>query len=494
MRGWIALLGLALLAPAALAQAQAPVAAPIGTAALPTGRGAQPLTLAEAEALLVERNLGLIAARRGLDATRAQRLVASALPPPQVSVGSSFGQFNETARGALQGARLLSPSSNINVGLSVLVERGGKRELRTRVADQQIGQAEAQVLDALRTQLFQLRQAFLGALLARANLEVALANRASLDRTEALLRRQLRDGAIPEGDLLRFQASRLQFESDVTGNAQAYAAGIATVAALLAADPAAFAPGAGQIGGPGLVAPGLRGTAAPRQGSAAVPTTVQTILSPVAFDLRGRLDQMPVLGIGREALAEGVASRADVVAAQRQASAADANRQLAEAERSRDVTVNGSWGRSRLSQDLPNSRDQLDAVNSFGLSLSVPIFTRRIVEEISASPPRRPARRRRWRVPRCCRPGPVAAAWAGYEQARALLNLYTSGALGRAEDAYRSAEQAYVAGGRSLLEVLDALRTLNATRIQANQARHAYLLALATLEQASGVSGVAPRL
>ncbi|GGC30656.1 metal transporter [Siccirubricoccus deserti] len=495
MRGWIALLGLALLAPAALAQAQAPVAAPIGTAALPTGRGAQPLTLAEAEALLVERNLGLIAARRGLDATRAQRLVASALPPPQVSVGSSFGQFNETARGALQGARLLSPSSNINVGLSVLVERGGKRELRTRVADQQIGQAEAQVLDALRTQLFQLRQAFLGALLARANLEVALANRASLDRTEALLRRQLRDGAIPEGDLLRFQASRLQFESDVTGNAQAYAAGIATVAALLAADPAAFAPGAGQIGGPGLVAPGLRGTAAPRQGSAAVPTTVQTILSPVAFDLRGRLDQMPVLGIGREALAEGVASRADVVAAQRQASAADANRQLAEAERSRDVTVNGSWGRSRLSQDLPNSRDQLDAVNSFGLSLSVPIFTRRIVEgNLGVATAQAGQAEALARATLLQARTEFAAAWAGYEQARALLNLYTSGALGRAEDAYRSAEQAYVAGGRSLLEVLDALRTLNATRIQANQARHAYLLALATLEQASGVSGVAPRL
>jgi len=42
--------------------------------------------------------------------------------------------------------------------------------------------------------------------------------------------------------------------------------------------------------------------------------------------------------------------------------------------------------------------------------------------------------------------------------------------------------------------VLDGLRVLNATRIQANQARYAYLLALAQLEQASGVSGVAPRL
>jgi outer membrane protein TolC len=496
MRFPVTLLGLALLAPAALAQAPAPVAAPAGTAALPIGRGAQPLTLAEAESLLVDRNLTLIAARRGVDAARAQRLVAAALPPPQVSVGSTVGQFNETARGSIQGARFYSLSNNVNVGLSVLIERGGKRELRTRLAEQQIGQAEAEVLDTLRTQLFQLRQAFLGALLARANLEVALGNRASLDRTEALLRRQLRDGAIPEGDLLRFQASRLQFESDVTGNAQAYAAGIAAVAALLASDPAAFTPGAGQIGGPALATPpGLRAPAGARQGPAAAPTTVQTILSPVAFDVRGRFDQVPVLGIGRDALAEGVASRADVVATQRQASAADANRRLAEAGRSRDVTVNGTWARSRLSQDLPNSRDQLDAVNGFGLSLSVPIFTRRIVEgNVGVATAQSGQADALARVALLQARADFAAAWAGYEQARALLNLYTSGAMNRAEEAYRSAEQAYVAGGRSLLEVLDALRTLNATRLQANQARYAYLLALATLEQASGVSGVAPRL
>jgi cobalt-zinc-cadmium efflux system outer membrane protein len=493
MRVRVALFGLALLAPAALAQAPAPPAAPAGTAALPIGRGTPPLTLAEAETLLVEHNLALVAARRGVDAARAQRLVASSLPPPQVSVGNSIGQFNETARGSIQGARLYSPSNNINVGLSALVERGGKRELRTRVAEDQIGQAEAQVLDAVRTQLFTLRQAFLGALLARANLEVALGNRMSLDRTETLLRRQLRDGAIPEGDLLRFQASRLQFESDVTGNAQAYAAGIAAVAALLAADPAAFTPGAGQIGGAGLPAPSIG--VPPRQGPASAPTTVQTILSPVAFDVRGRFDQVPVLGIGREALAEGVASRADVVAAQRQAGAADANRQLAEAGRSRDVTVNGSWARSRLSQDLPNSRDQLDAVNSFGLSLSVPIFTRRIVEgNLGIATAQSGQAEAIARATLLQARAEFAAAWAGYEQSRALLNLYTSGAMNRAEEAYRSAEQAYVAGGRSLLEVLDALRTLNATRLQANQARYAYLLALATLEQASGVSGVAPRL
>jgi cobalt-zinc-cadmium efflux system outer membrane protein len=499
------LLGVALLAPPALAQAPTPMAAPAvpGTAALPLGKGAEPLTLAAAEQVLIDRNLAVIAARRGVDAARANRLVASSLPPPQVTVGNSFAQFNETQAGAIKGARFLSPSNNIVAGLSVLVERGSKRTLRTRVAEDQIGAAEALVLDAVRTQLYTLRQAFLGALLARANLEVALGNRMSLDRTETLLRRQLRDGAIPEGDLLRFQASRLQFEPDVTTNAQAYAAGVAAVAALLSADPAAFQAGAGQIGALGITptVPGALGAVPPSQraaapsGPASAPTSVRTILSPVAFDVRGRFNEVPQLGIGRDELAKGIDSRADVVAAERQFAAANSNRLLAEAGRSRDVTVNGSWGRSRLSQDLPNSTDQLNAVNSFGIQFSVPIFTRRIVEgNVGVANAQAGQAEAQAQATRLQARAEFAAAWATDEQARALLTLFTGGALNRAEEAYRSTEQAYLAGGRSLIDVLDALRTLNATRIQANQARYAYLLALAQLEQATGVSGIAPRL
>ncbi|SDC17866.1 TolC family protein [Belnapia rosea] len=500
-----ALLGGALLA-GLPAHAQAPAQAPApGSMPLPIGPGARPLTLEDAEAALVDRNLAVLAARRGVDAARAQRLVASSRPSPTVSVGNSFAQFGETRNGALRGARYLSPARNINVGLTVLVERGGKRTLRTRFAERQIEGAEAQVLDALRSQMFLLRQAFLGALLARANLEVALGNRASLDRTEQLLRRQFRDGAIPEGDLLRFQASRLQFEGDVTGNAQAYAAGVAAVAALLAADPALFQPGAGQIPALGInpAATGSLGPPPGQQGGrtgtppgpASAPTAVRTILSPVAFDVRGRFDAIPDLGIGREELAQGVASRPDVVAAERQAAAAAANRQLVEATRSRDVTVDAGWSRSALSQDLPDSRDRLNALNSFGVQLSVPIFTSRIVEgNVAAAAAQQGQADAVARATLLQARADFAAAWAGVEQARALLNLYAGGALGRAEQAYRSTEQAYVAGGRTLLDVLDALRVLNATRIQANQARYAYLLALSQLELASGVSGVAPRL
>ncbi|TCH98054.1 TolC family protein [Roseococcus sp. SYP-B2431] len=473
----LAVLAALCVASPALAQAPPPTArqpreAGAGMQALPLPGQPRVLTLAEAESRLIERNLTVVAAQRGIDAARAQRLVASSLPPMQASIGNTIGEFNETRRNGLQGARLHGPGNNINIGLTVLVELGGKRELRTRFADANIAVAEAQVLDALRIQIFALRQNFIAALAARANLEVALGNRGSLDRTEALLRRQVQDGALPEGDLLRFQASRVPFEADVTTAAQAYAAGVAQVAVALALDAAAPPPPA---------PPGR--------------DPLRVALPALAIDLRGRFDIAPEIGVARGTLGDAVQSRPDVVVAARQASAAGANTSLAEAQRWRDVTVNGGWGRSELSQDLPNSSQPLIASNQFTLNLSVPLFTRQITRgNIGAAQGQQAQSEALARNALLQARADFATAWSACEQARALLRLYTGGALNRAEQAYRSSEQAYLAGGRSLLDVLDALRTLNATRVAANNARANYLTALAQLEFATGVGGLAPRL
>ncbi|MBX6373699.1 MAG: TolC family protein [Acetobacteraceae bacterium] len=429
------------------------------------------LTLEEAERLLVERNLALVAARRGVDVARAQRLVASSPPPPQAAIGNTFGQVWESGR---YGPRILGPNNNLSLGLSIVIERGGKRELRTRLADEQIGVAEAQVLEALRGQVFQLRQAFLGALLARANLDVALANRAALDRTEALLRRQAREGQIPEGDVVRFQASRPAFEADAATAAQNYAAAVAALAALLAEDAAA---GTGETP--------TRAAVRPRTGT----------LTPTAIAPRGRLDANAVPGVTREQLVEAAEHRPDVVAAARAAAAAAANRALAEAGRSRDVTLGLSASRARADQEVPGGGERAAHLDAAGFTISIPIFTGRIVEgNIGIAAAQQAQAEAQARAALLSARADVAAAWAAWEQARALRALYDSGALRRAEEAYAIAERAYLAGGRSLLDVLDALRTLNATRTAANQARYSALLALAMLEQASGVTGLMPRL
>jgi outer membrane protein TolC len=429
------------------------------------------LTLAEAEALLLERNLAVVAARRGIDIARAQALVADTSPSPQIAYNQVAGQWSEAARLRGQfGARGVSPLNNATASLSVVVERGGKRELRTRVAQESVSVAEAQLLDTLRGQLFTLRQVFIAGLQARANLAVAMANRNALNETEALLRRQVREGQIPEADLLRFQASRLPFEQDLAAAAQAYVAAAAQVAALLGADATATRPGA-----------------PPRD-------PVALVLAPLPFDLRGRLDATPPAPPAREQLADAVATRPDVVAAQRGAGAAEANSRLAEAGRSRDVTVSGSLSRTELSQDLPSGTRSPFASNQVGIGVSVPIFTRRLVEgNVAAAAAQHAQAQAQAEGALRQAQADVAIAWASWQQARQLAALTTGQALRRAEEAYTSTEAAYRAGGRTLLDVLDALRTLNATRIAANAARAQLLLALAGLEQASGVAGITPR-
>lgn len=456
---WLLLLA-ALLPLHAHAQTAPRRPAPVATPAGPV------MTLEAAERLLVERNLAVLAARRGVDIARAQRIVASSMPPMQFAVGNTPLELNEARAGGLR-ARGLGPTNNIQTTLTMVVETGGKRSLRTRLAEENIGVAEAQVLDAMRTQIYALRQNFIAALAARANLDVALGNRVSLDRTEALLRRRLRDGAIPEGDLLRFQASRVQFEQDVTSNAQAYAAAVAAVAVALAADAA---------------------------DTAARPRLPQ--LGALPFEVEGRFTVVPELGLTRQELAEAVQNRPDVVAALRQAGAAGANLALAEASRWRDVTVSAGYARTRLPQNLPDvGGNPAFANNQLSIQFGIPLFTRRIVEgNVGVATGQAAQADAQARAALLQARADFATAWSQVEQSRALLRLYAGGALARAEAAYRSTEQAYLAGGASLLEVLDALRTLNQTRLATNQARGAYLTALANLEHAAGVSGIAPRL
>jgi outer membrane protein TolC len=288
---------------------------------------------------------------------------------------------------------------------------------------------------------------------------------------------------------------------------------VAAVAALVATDASAFQPGAGTLAALGIapsvpeapavaVRPGRGQAGQPANAPttfgapANVPTTVQTVLSPVAFDVRGRFDTIADPGVSRDEMAQAVPNRPDVLVALRQAGAAAANTLLAEAARSRDVTVGASWNRTRLPQNLPQVQNaQPYANNQFALSLSIPIFTRPIVEgNLAVAAAQQAQVEAQARQVLFQARADFAGAWAGYEQARALLGLYSGGAVARAEEAYASSERAYLAGGRSLLDVMDALRTLNGTRTAANNARYAYLVALATLEQATGISGITPRL
>lgn len=171
------------------------------------------LTLADAERILLDRNLAVVAAKYQVEASRAAKLVASYKPNPVLTVG-----MEQVALSSPFFSRLVhtDPSaaaqSTYTLRLDKIIERGGKRELRTQQAEEQLQANEALMLDAMRTQLFQLRQSFTTATLARENLLLAEATLNQYEQTEKLTVVKVETGDLPGVEVYRAHAGRLQFE------------------------------------------------------------------------------------------------------------------------------------------------------------------------------------------------------------------------------------------------------------------------------------------
>jgi len=87
----------------------------------------------------------------------------------------------------------------------------------------------------------------------------------------------------------------------------------------------------------------------------------------------------------------------------------------------------------------------------------------------------------------------VDKAYQASQASRQILQVYTAEALAKAEESFRIAEKSYQRGATSLLELQDAQRTLNQTRLAANQAYFDYRMSLYQLEQATGQSWTKPQ-
>jgi cobalt-zinc-cadmium efflux system outer membrane protein len=80
----------------------------------------------------------------------------------------------------------------------------------------------------------------------------------------------------------------------------------------------------------------------------------------------------------------------------------------------------------------------------------------------------------------------VDKAYRAFETAQKMLQVYNSETLQKAEEAFRIAGVSYREGATSLLELRDAQRTYNQTRVAANQAQFDYRLSIYQLEVATG--------
>jgi outer membrane protein, heavy metal efflux system len=424
---------LSLVAGSSSAWAQSPPQATAQPAALSASTAVpRQLTLEMAEQLMLQHNLTLSAARYGVDNAQAQRQTASVRPNPTLTLGA-------------EGFDLASPGNITNrlftVRLDQVFERGNKRALRTEAAEFQVQAADAQVLDATRLQLMQLRQAFSTALLARDNVRVAEENLGLTNDTERLITARVKAGDAPAWDLIKFQTNKVQFQRDLTTTRLAYQQAVRDVLSVL--------------------------------GIPLVPGEEPPLLD-VIGDLRVS-GPVALLDTSLEALhQQALLQRPDVQVAQKNLDAAQRTLELARAQRRRDVDVAVEYQR--------NGGD-----NTVGMTMSVPLFwSHKFEGQINQGLAQRQQTNVTLEQTRQQVLAEVDKAYQMYQASRHLLQVYTTEALARAEESLRIATASYRQGATSLLELQEAQRTLNQTRLATNQAFFDYRMSLYQLEQAVG--------
>lgn len=398
--------------------AQAQTSQPeVPTAARTLGRG-------EAARLLAERNRELQAARRNVALAGAQVAIAGARPNPTVSFNqSSFSPSAGIGGGGPHEKRLDSTAR-----IDQLIERGGKRELRIDVARGAEQAAQLDAVETLRAQLGVLAAAYYELKLAEERVELLREQETLFERTLNAARVRFGAGDIAAVDVARVEVDTERARNDTRAAQTDVLRARRALAVLIAQEHDA-----------------------------------------------GRLrasDPWPQVMAMPEAPASAalIDARPDVLAARHRLVAAESARALARSQRVRDVSVGAQVER------FPGSFP----VTTFGLGVSFPLFINYdYAGEIQAAETSRHGALDVLAKIRASAASEIERARAEAQANAERLERFERTVLPAAERITAAAEFAFQRGASSVIEVLDARRTLRAVRLDALAARAEHAKALA---------------
>jgi outer membrane protein, heavy metal efflux system len=410
------------------------------------------LTLQTAEEILLRNNLTVTAARYGVEAARAQKLIAGLRPNPTVTLGAEQVDIGHPFHNLFSTDSNTAANRVYTYRFDQILERGDKRRLRTDAADFQLQAAEAQVLDATRQQVFQLKQAFYTAVLARENLRVADENLYLISNTEQLIKLHVDTGDTAEWELTKFQANKVQYQRDLIAAQLSYQQSVRDVLNLLGAEPSSVV-GATPVGGPDLM---------------------PQLLADSPIEVIGDLHIESLSKPLAELKAAAIDNRPDVIAARRNVDAAQRSVRLAYSLRHRDIDVATEYQRN-------------GGENTVGIVITVPLFLHNNHQgEINQAAAQLQQAKAQLAQIELQAMTEVDKAYRAYESSQRMLGVYTMETLQKAEESFRIAGVSYKEGATSLLELRDAQRTYNQTRVASNQARFDYRMSVYQLELATG--------
>jgi len=388
------------------------------------------ITLDEAIQMAIQHNHSLIAARTTIQQSQAQETTANLRPNPELFADWAYlpvfspSNFNAT---------YLHDNTEVDAGLSYLIERGKKRQNRFQAAIDATAVTTSQVSDNERTLSFQVASLFINVQLAESTLDLAQESLKSFQDTVDISEAQLRAGGISQGDALKIKVQLLQFQTDVQ---QAQLAKIQALSDLR------------QLLGYESVSPN--------------------------YDVADSFDYQPLKLNLEDLQMKALQSRPDLRAAQQGITAANSQYLLAKAVRKQDVTVQANY-----------SHNGGINVMTFLASIPLPIFDRNQGE----------IARTRFAITQAQEQQAAANgqvltdvrdAYENMQTNDQVIQFYRSTYLDVSKQARDISEFAYRRGATSLLDFLDAERSYRATQIGYRETLASCLQALEQLRQAVG--------
>jgi cobalt-zinc-cadmium efflux system outer membrane protein len=411
LHGPAVVIGLALLLPAA-AQTQGPVK----------------ITLDEAIQMALQHNHNILAVRTTIQQSQAEEITANLRPDPTLLSDLEYVSPTHLT------ADYLNNSSEFDLGISYLFERGRKRQHRLMAAKDITAQTRSLVADNERTLSFNVASLFVGAQLAESTLELAGKDLKSFQQTVDLSEISYKTGAISEDDYLKIKLQLLQFETDFQQALLVKTQALSDLRQLLG---------------------------------------YESISED--YDVAGAFDYQPLQGSVEDMQLKALQNRPDLRAAQQGVNAAQSQYGLQKAIGKRDFT--GQMNYTHV--------NGLNTVSLFG-SMQLPIFDRNQGEVLRASYAISQAEEQE-KATRGQALTDVRDAYEGLRTNDKVVTLFRSGYLAVAEKDRDISEYAYKRGAASLLNFLDAERSYRATQLAYRQALASYLLALEQLREAVGV-------
>jgi len=167
------------------------------------------LTLEDALRIAEARNPGVAAARHSLAGSEAEVVAAGTRPNPALTLSSEGIPFSQRNRPPFL------DNQELTLGVEQELEPGGRRRLRTEAAKYGVEASRASVEEALRLLRFDVRRAYMQVVLARADEEVARTTLEGIDRVLAVNRARYEQGELSGVELRRLQVERFRFADDL---------------------------------------------------------------------------------------------------------------------------------------------------------------------------------------------------------------------------------------------------------------------------------------